>query len=174
MESPPQGGFGSASAVHAHFLQWMRSGFLASLWRAGPAEYDDMEGIAWRWQSIDGAMVKAPLAQEAVLNGMIIEAPDRAGVIQYLCADKGHSGKPARQAMIQRGYIPHVKQRGEEIEAKGRVPGYRARRWMVEACHSWFNRFRKIRVRHEKRADSHLALLHLAAAIITFRKVGII
>jgi hypothetical protein len=25
-----------------------------------------MEGIAWRWQSIDGAMVKAPLAQESV------------------------------------------------------------------------------------------------------------
>jgi hypothetical protein len=25
-----------------------------------------MEGVAWKWQSIDGAMVKAPLAQEAV------------------------------------------------------------------------------------------------------------
>jgi hypothetical protein len=25
-----------------------------------------MEGIAWRWQSIDAAMFKAPLAQEAV------------------------------------------------------------------------------------------------------------
>jgi len=24
------------------------------------------EGIAWRWQSIDGAMMKAPLAQESV------------------------------------------------------------------------------------------------------------
>ena len=33
---------------------------------AGLAEYDQMEGIAWRWQSIDGAMFKAPLAQEAV------------------------------------------------------------------------------------------------------------
>jgi len=30
------------------------------------AEYDEMEGIAWSWQSIDGAMVKAPLAQESV------------------------------------------------------------------------------------------------------------
>jgi hypothetical protein len=25
-----------------------------------------MEGIAWHWQSIDGAMTKAPLAQETV------------------------------------------------------------------------------------------------------------
>lgn len=37
-----------------------------ALWRAGLAEYDDMEGIAWRWQSIDGSMLKAPLAQASV------------------------------------------------------------------------------------------------------------
>jgi hypothetical protein len=36
------------------------------MWRAGLAEYDEMEGISWSWQSIDGAMVKAPLAREAV------------------------------------------------------------------------------------------------------------
>jgi len=34
--------------------------------RAGLAEYDEMEGICWLWQSIDSAMTKAPLAQEAV------------------------------------------------------------------------------------------------------------
>jgi len=44
----------------------MRAGFFVALWRAGLAEYDEMEGIAWSWQSIDGAMTKAPLAQEAV------------------------------------------------------------------------------------------------------------
>jgi hypothetical protein len=27
---------------------------------AGLAEYDEMEGIAWRWQSIDGALLKCP------------------------------------------------------------------------------------------------------------------
>jgi hypothetical protein len=36
------------------------------LWQTGLAEYDEMEGIAWAWQSIDGTMGKAPLAQEAV------------------------------------------------------------------------------------------------------------
>ncbi len=58
--------FGSASAVHHKFMQWSRAGFFEALWKAGLAEYDDLEGIAWRWQSIDGAMFKAPLAQEAV------------------------------------------------------------------------------------------------------------
>ena len=47
-------------------MLWSRAGVFESLWRAGLAEYDDCEGIAWRWQSIDGAMFKAPLAQEAV------------------------------------------------------------------------------------------------------------
>ncbi len=62
---PPER-FGSASAVHHKFMQWSKAGLFESLWKAGLAEYDDLEGIAWRWQSIDGAMFKAPLAQEAV------------------------------------------------------------------------------------------------------------
>ncbi len=57
-------GFGSASAIHPHFQQWRRPGFFLALWRAGLAEYDEMEGIAWEWQSMDGAQGKAPLAEE--------------------------------------------------------------------------------------------------------------
>ncbi len=62
----PKSEFGSASSIHKYFLEWKRQGVFTRLWRKGLAEYDEMEGIAWRWQSIDGAMVKAPLAQEAV------------------------------------------------------------------------------------------------------------
>ena len=62
----PQERFGSASAIHKRFLEWERAGVFVKLWQAGLAEYDDMEGIAWRWQSVDGALVKAPLAQESV------------------------------------------------------------------------------------------------------------
>jgi len=58
--------FGSASAIHKRFLEWEKAGFFVALWQAGLAEYDEMEGIAWRWQSIDGALLKAPLAQESV------------------------------------------------------------------------------------------------------------
>ncbi|MDM0117746.1 transposase [Variovorax sp. J22R133] len=62
----PKERFGSASAIHKRFLEWEAAGFFEALWKAGLAEYDQMQGIAWRWQSIDGAMMKAPLAQEAV------------------------------------------------------------------------------------------------------------
>ena len=62
----PEERFGSASSIHKYFQEWKRQGVFVQLWRKGLAEYDEMEGIAWAWQSIDGAMVKAPLAREAV------------------------------------------------------------------------------------------------------------
>ncbi|MCL5031866.1 MAG: helix-turn-helix domain-containing protein, partial [Thermotogae bacterium] len=34
--------------------------------KMGLAEYDELEGIGWEWQSADGSMLKAPLAIEAV------------------------------------------------------------------------------------------------------------
>jgi transposase len=58
--------YGSASAVHAYFQRWQQEGFFLKIWKAGLAEYDEMEGIGWNWQSIDGAMGKAPLAVECV------------------------------------------------------------------------------------------------------------
>ena len=69
------------------------------------------------------------------------------------------------------GYIPHVVGRRKETEIKRRNPNKKAKRWVVEVCHSWFNRFRKLLVRYEKLERSYLALNHLAAAIIAFRKV---
>lgn len=62
----PKERFGTPSAVHRYFQEWISAGFFVQLWKAGLHEYDEMEGIAWRWQSIDGAMVKAPLAQDEV------------------------------------------------------------------------------------------------------------
>ncbi len=62
----PRERFGSPSSIHAYFREWEAKGFFQKLWKAGLAEYDEMEGIAWAWQSIDSAMTKAPLAQESV------------------------------------------------------------------------------------------------------------
>jgi transposase len=56
----------SSSSVHRRFLEWTRAGVFLELWRKGLAEYDELEGIAWEWQSIDATQTKAALAQEAV------------------------------------------------------------------------------------------------------------
>ena len=62
----PKERFGSGKTVHRYFRWWAAQGFFVALWKAGLAEYDEMEGIAWEWQAVDGALLKAPLAQEAV------------------------------------------------------------------------------------------------------------
>lgn len=92
---------------------------------------------------------------------------------KHLCADNGYRGAPALATIELHDYIPHVQGRGDEARTLREHPGQRARRWVVEVVHSWFNRFRKLLVRYEKRADSFLGLNYLAAAIIAFRKVPI-
>ena len=73
--------------------------------------------------------------------------------------------------ILAHGYIPHVVDRKSEAQAKRRDQKKKARRWVVEACHGWFNRFRKMLVRYEKLEHTFLALNHLAAAIIALRKI---
>ena len=56
----------SGSTVHRRFQEWLAAGFFEKIWSKGLEQYDELEGIGWKWQSLDGCMVKAPLALEAV------------------------------------------------------------------------------------------------------------
>ncbi len=109
---------------------------------------------------------------EPVLDAIQVErTPPPQRRHKHLCADNGYRGRPALLAIELHDYIPHVQGRGQEAKVLRRDPRKRARRWVVEVAHSWFNRFRKLLVRYEKRADSFLGLNYLAAAIIAFRNV---
>lgn len=66
--------FGSGSAIHDYFQEWTASGLFAKLWRVALQEYDELVGIQWQWQSLDGAMTKSPLGGEKNR-----EKPDRSG-----------------------------------------------------------------------------------------------
>ena len=90
---------------------------------------------------------------------------------KHLCDGAGDRGAVLLRFIEWHGYIPHVVDRRQESNAKQRQPGRKARRWVVEVCHSWFNRFRKLLVRYEKLDRSFMALNYLAAAIIALRKV---
>jgi len=109
---------------------------------------------------------------ELVSEEIVIDRPE--DIEQHLCADKAYEGQDALKAIAAKGYAPHVKRRGEEIREKKANPTWKAKRWVVEVSHSWFNRFRKILIRYEKLTDTYMALLHMAAAIIAFRKAGVI
>ena len=121
---------------------------------------------------VTGANIHDVSGLEAVLQACVIKRPlPKQRRSKHLCADAGYYGKPALQVMLASGYIPHVVGRGKERAIKQRDPTKKARRWVVEVSHSWFNRFRKLLVRYEKLERSFVALNHLAAAIIAFRKV---
>jgi putative transposase len=51
---------GASSTVHDRFQEWERAGFFKTLWQAGLNTYDDLSGIQWQWQAVDGAMTKSP------------------------------------------------------------------------------------------------------------------
>ena len=115
----------------------------------------------------DVSQLKAVLEQK-------IASPILVDMQENLSADAGYVGAGPEAEMRSAGYHPHVRPRGEERREKRRNPAYRARRWVVEVCHAWLNKFRKLLVRYEKLHSTYLALLHLAAAIIALRKIGAI
>lgn len=88
---------------------------------------------------------------------------------QGLCLDRGYDYEEVRELVAEFGFTAHIRGRGEEALQLKREAGFRARRWVVERTHSWLNRFRRILTRWEKRADTYLAMLHLACGLITWR-----
>lgn len=54
-------GICSGSTAHARFQEWERDGIFLEFWRQGLLEYDGLHKLDWKWQSMDGAMTKAPL-----------------------------------------------------------------------------------------------------------------
>jgi hypothetical protein len=65
-----------------------------------------------------------------------------------LCIDAGYAG--AQSLAKGMGYKAHIRGRGEEKQEQERTLQFKARRRVVEACHSWLNRLRKLMVRYEK------------------------
>ena len=76
-------------------------------------------------------------------------------------ADKGYDYPKCRLALRTRGIKIRIARRG--IESKERLGKHR---WVVERTLSWLNRYRRLRVRYERRDDIHQAFLDLGCALI--------
>jgi transposase len=122
---------------------------------------------------IDGANRHDMKLARPTLESLEVERPSLpAAWPQGLCLDKGYDYPQIRQLAIELGYRPHIRSRGEE--AQQRQAGKGARRWVVERTHSWLNRFRGLLIRWSRKAKNHLAFLHLACGIITWRIIGLL
>jgi transposase len=49
------------STAHDRFQAWVDADVFLKLWKTGLEKFDELKGIDWEWQSMDGAMTKAPL-----------------------------------------------------------------------------------------------------------------
>jgi putative transposase len=119
----------------------------------------------------DGANRNDQPLLEPTLQSIPIKRPKpTARRPQGLCLDRGYDSPPMHDLAVKHGYTPHIRARGEEIRLKAHTPGWRARRWVVEACHSWLNRNRGILIRWSKKHENHLALLQLASGLIACKR----
>jgi transposase len=57
-------GICTSSTAHRRFQEWTAAKVFEKLWAMGLKEYDELKGIGWDWQSMDGVMTKAPLGGE--------------------------------------------------------------------------------------------------------------
>jgi transposase len=89
------------------------------------------------------------------------------------CLDKGYDYDQVRELLKEFGFTAHIRGRGEEARAIKKEAGFRARRGVVERTHIWMNRFRRILIRWQKKAQNYIALLHRVCAIITYRATGL-
>ncbi len=118
---------------------------------------------------LDGANRHDIKLLQSTLEHIVIDRPEATSEHpQHLCMDAGYTG--STELVEARGYTAHIRPRGEEKKEKQTNPNFKARRWVVEVAHSFFNRFRKLLVRFEKKSFNYLALLQFACAVIVWRK----
>lgn len=127
--------------------------------------------------AIDGAnrtdmtLVRATLES---LMATVTRRPDPTeNPPQGMCLDAGYDYAEVRALLIEFGFTAHIRSRGEERKELARDANQKARRWVVERVHSWMNRFRRILVCWEKKADNYLAFLHFACGLIACRAAGL-
>lgn len=53
--------YGDDSTVHRHFQKWVEQGVFERIWAMLIAECEELGGVDWEWQAVDGSMGKARL-----------------------------------------------------------------------------------------------------------------
>ncbi len=80
--------------------------------------------------------------------------------------DKGYASAANRRGLRERGITPRIARPG--IDSSERLGRYR---WVVEQRLAILHRFRRLRMRDERRADIHEAFLLLACDLMLLRSL---
>jgi putative transposase len=111
-----------------------------------------------------------------VLDAVVVAVPVPEEQEQrHLLLDRGYDTPACRQLAVDEGLVAHIPKKATEdqpIPAPGDPERHPARRWVVEVGHSWFNRFRRLQTRWEKRQDLYLGFVELTVCLIIWRKLA--
>jgi transposase len=91
-----------------------------------------------------------------------------------LIADRGYDSNPLRALLAARDIEPIIPRRRNNPKAThqdGRKLRRYKRRWVIERTNSWLQTFRRLVVRYERSATVFTALVHLACALMTLKRV---
>jgi putative transposase len=87
--------------------------------------------------AVDGAHRHAMKLVDATLEARMIKRPEPTATWpQPVCLDQGYDDEAVRETLEDWGDTAHMRRRGEARQAKCEIPGYRARRWVVECTHA--------------------------------------
>lgn len=119
---------------------------------------------------ISGANVHDSQMLEAAIDAIPLVYNGKRGAPRCrpkkLHADKGYDFDKCRRALRERKIIARIARRG--IESSERLGRHR---WVVERTLAWLNRYRRLRIRYERRDDIHLAFLLLGCAMICWKQI---
>ena len=92
-----------------------------------------------------------------------------------LIADRGYDRKAARALLVKHDLEPIIPARSNNHVAThqdGRKLRRDKHRWVIERTNAWLQNFRRLVVRYERSAKNVTALVHVACALTTLKRVS--
>jgi transposase len=114
------------------------------------------------------------LVEPMLQNGRIGGKRAKRRRIRRLIADRGYDSNRVRALLVERGIEPIMPRRKHNTIAThqdGRKLRRYKRRWIIEWTNTWLQNFPRLVVRYERLATIFMALVHLACALTTPKRV---
>ena len=114
------------------------------------------------------------LLEPTLKNGRIGSRRAKRRTPKRLIADRGFDSNAVRVLLVKRDIEPIIPARSHNRVAThqdGRKLRRYKRRWIIERTNAWLQNFRRLVVRYEHSAKNFTALVHLACALTTLKRV---
>jgi transposase len=114
------------------------------------------------------------LLESTLKNGRMGDRSAKRRKPKRLMADRGYDSNAARALLVKRDIEPIIPARSNNRVAThqdGRKLRRYKHRWIIERTNAWLQNFRRLAVRYERSAKNFTALVHLACALITLKRV---